>query len=50
MSVNKNFAISRAMLNNDMPVKYGFKIKAGNKIIDFKSGARYLNTIIDNDF
>lgn len=50
ISKNKNFSISRSNLNNDMAVVYGFSLKAGNKTITFKSGSRYLNTIIDNDF
>lgn len=49
MASNKNFLVSRAWLNNDSVVNYGFTIKAGESVISFKTGQKYLNAVIDNN-
>lgn len=50
ISKNKNFSLSRANLNNDASIEHGFTIKSGNTKITFKTGSKYLNAIIDNNF
>lgn len=50
ISKNKNFSLSRANLNNDASIEHGFTIKSGNTKITFKTGSKYLNAIVDNNF
>lgn len=48
ITTNKNFLISRAFLNNDTPIKNGFKFVNGSLKLDFPTGGRYLNSVIEN--
>ena len=50
MSKNKNFSLSRANLNNDASIEHGFTIKSGDTTITFKTGEKYLNAIVNNNF
>lgn len=50
MGKNKNFSLSRANLNNDASVEHGFTIKSGDTTITFKTGEKYLNAIVNNNF